>query len=95
LNSFSIPENTSVIATLTAIDADRPSQPLTYSIISGLDALKFSIVSASGELKFITAPDFEVPTDFNLDNIYEVVVQVSDGIHNNTQHIVTRVTNAD
>jgi uncharacterized delta-60 repeat protein len=95
LNSFSIPENTSVIATLTAIDADRPSQPLTYSIISGLDALKFSIVSASGELKFITVPDFEVPTDFNLDNIYEVVVQVSDGIHNNTQHIVTRVTNAD
>jgi serralysin len=95
LNSFSIPENTSVIATLTAIDADRPSQPLTYSIISGLDALKFSIVSASGELKFITVPDFEVPTDFNLDNIYEVVVQVSDGIHNSTQHIVTRVTNAD
>jgi serralysin len=94
-NIFSIPENTSTIATLVATDTDRPSQSLTYSIISGLDALKFSIVSATGELKFIIAPDFEIPTDLNLDNIYEIVVQISDGTYNITQHIAISVTNAD
>ena len=95
LNNFSIPENTNTIATLTATDADRPAEPLTYSIIGGLDEAKFSIVSATGELTFITAPDFEVPADFNLDNIYEVVIQVSDGTNNSTQNISVQVTNVD
>ena len=95
LNSFSIPENTNTIATVTAVDADLPAQPLTYSISGGLDAVKFSMVSATGVLTFITAPDFEVPTDFNADNSYEVVVQVSDGSYNSTQNIIIKVINAD
>ena len=95
LNSFSIPENTNTIATVTAVDADLPAQPLTYSISGGLDAVKFSVVSATGVLTFISAPDFEVPTDFNADNSYEVVVQVSDGSYNSTQNIIIKVINAD
>ena len=90
-DKFSIPENTTTIATLTATDADRPAQPLTYSIVGGADAAKFSIVSATGELKFVTAPDFETPTDFNLDNIYEIVIQVSDGTSNVTKNISVQV----
>jgi trimeric autotransporter adhesin len=75
----------------TATDADIPFQSLIYSIIGGADAAKFSIVSATGELKFVTAPDFEVPTDFNLDNIYEIVIQVSDGTSNVTKNIFMQV----
>ncbi len=90
-DKFSIPENTTTIATLTATDADRPTQPLTYSIIGGADAAKFSIVSATGELTFVTAPDFETPTDTNLDNIYEIVIQVSDGTSNVTKNITAQV----
>jgi len=37
------------------------------------------IDSATGELIFFTAPDFEIPTASNLDNIYVVVIQVSVG----------------
>jgi serralysin len=94
-NTFLIPENTSAIATLAATDADLPAQSLTYSIVGGLDALKFSIVNATGELKFITAPDFEVPVDFNLDNIYEVTIQVSDGIFNSTKNIPVQIVNGE
>jgi serralysin len=91
--TFSIPENTTTIATLTATDADLPAQSLTYSIVGGADAAKFSIASDTGELKFVTAPDFEVPADFNLDNIHEVAIQVSDGTYNSTQNITVQVAN--
>jgi len=90
-NNFSIPENTNTIAAITATDADLPAQNLTYSIIGGADATKFSILGTTGALTFITAPDFETPADFNLDNIYEVVVQVSDGTYNGTQNISVQV----
>jgi uncharacterized delta-60 repeat protein len=92
LNSFSVPENTTAIAVLTALDADRPAQALVYSISGGADAAKFSIVSATGELKFIAAPVFAAPTDFNLDNVYEVVIQVSDGVNNSAKNISVQVT---
>jgi trimeric autotransporter adhesin len=91
-DKISIAENTLAVATLTATDTDHPTQPLTYAIVGGLDALKFSIVSSTGELKFITAPDFEIPADFNKDNLYEVVVQVSDGAYNATKNISVQVT---
>ena len=94
-NIFLVPENINTIATITAVDSDRPAQPLTYSIIGGADSAKFSIVSATGAFFFITVPDFEVPVDFNLDNTYEVVIQVSDGIFNQTQSITVKVLNAD
>jgi len=95
LNSFSIPENTNAIGTIIAMDADRPAEPLTYSISGGVDAIKFSIVGATGALTFTTAPNFKVPTDFNADNIYEVIVQVSDGTHNSTQSIAIAVVNVE
>jgi len=93
LSNFSILENTNMIATITAADADRPAQVLTYSIIGGADAVKFSIVGTTGALTFITPPDFEIPKDFNVDNIYEVVIQVSDGGYNSTKSISVQVTN--
>jgi len=36
-------------------------------------------------LVFVAAPDFEIPTDANLDNIYEVMIQVSVGGLQNLQ----------
>jgi serralysin len=90
-DKFFIPDNITTIASLTATDADRPAQPLTYSIIGGADAAKFSLVSATGELTFVTAPDFETPTDSNLDNIYEIVIQVSDGTSNVTKNVSVQV----
>ncbi len=75
--SINVVENTTAVTTVTATDADLDT--LTYSINGGADAALFSINSTTGVLTFITAPDYENPTDTNTDNIYEVTVQTSDG----------------
>ena len=36
--------------------------------------------SSTGVLGFIATPDFETPTDVGADNVYDVTVQVSDGV---------------
>jgi len=82
-----VDENATAVTTVTATDADLPAQTLTYSIIPGMDGLKFNIDTNTGALTFVAAPDFESPTDGGLDNVYEVRVEVSDGNFTNTQDI--------
>lgn len=90
--SISIPENTSAVTTVTAIDPDNDT--LTYSINGGSDASKLTINSSTGVLTFITAPDFENPTDVGADNIYNVTVQASDGKGGiDTQNLSITITN--
>ncbi|MCJ7433333.1 MAG: cadherin domain-containing protein, partial [Anaerolineales bacterium] len=89
---LSIAENTTAVITVTATDADLPAQTLTYSIVGGADAALFSINSSSGELAFSTAPDYEAPIDAGGDNIYNLTVQVSDGMLKTTQSIAVTVT---
>lgn len=72
--SPTVNENTTVVTTLTAGDPD--SGDTTTYVLSGADAAKFTI--ENGVLKFITAPDFETPTDANADNVYAVSVQSRD-----------------
>ena len=73
-----VAENTTAVTTVTATDPDA-GQTLSYSIIGGADAGKFTIGSNTGALSFITAPNFELPTDAGGNNVYDVTVQVSDG----------------
>jgi hypothetical protein len=88
--SVSVAENTTAVTTVTATDADTAAV-LTYSISGGADAAKFTIGSSSGVLAFVSAPDFEVPTDANADNAYLVTVMVSDGTNTDTQTITVSV----
>ena len=44
-------------------------------------------------LTFVSAPDFEAPTDAGGNNVYDVQVQVSDGTNTDTQDIAVTVTN--
>ena len=74
----SILENTTAVTTVMATDPDT-GQTLSYSISGGADAGKFTIGSSTGALSFITAPNFELPTDAGGNNVYDVTVQVSDG----------------
>ena len=73
-----VAENTTAVTTVTATDPDV-GQTLSYSIIGGADASKFTIDSNTGALSFVTAPNFELPTDAGGNNVYDVTVQVSDG----------------
>lgn len=89
--SVSVAENTTAVTTVTATDADGTAV-ITYSISGGADAAKFTIGSSSGVLTFLSAPDFETPTDADTDNDYVVVVMASDGTNSDTQTITVTVT---
>ena len=93
--NVNVAENSTAVTTVTAVDGDLPAQSLTYSIVGGADAGKFTIDSGSGVLTFISAPDFESPTDAGANNIYDVDVQVSDGVDSDTQSIAVSVTNVN
>ena len=90
---YTIFENTFGPNTITATDPDAASN-LTYSIIGGADAARFTM-NGAGFISLINPPNFEAPTDQNGDNIYEVIVQVSDGTLTDTQTINVTVTNAN
>ena len=90
--AVSVAENTAAVTTVTATDPDV-GQTLSYSINGGADASKFAINVTTGALAFLTAPNFEAPTDAGGNNVYDVTVQVSDGNGgSDTQAIAVSVT---
>ncbi|MFZ5527606.1 MAG: cadherin domain-containing protein [Pseudomonadota bacterium] len=91
--SISISENGTAVTTVTATDVD--SSNLVYSISGGADAARFTIDSTTGVLRFVTAPDFEAPTDASGNNVYDVIVQVSDGTLTDTQALAVTVTDVN
>ena len=80
--SFMAAENQTAVATLTATDDGTSAANLRWSIPSatagGADAGKFTL-SSTGVLAFASAKDFENPDDADMNGIYAVTVQVSDG----------------
>ncbi|UVT18916.1 MAG: cadherin domain-containing protein [Nitrospira sp.] len=88
-------ENSTAVTMVTATDVDA-GQTLTYSLSGGADAAEFTIDSSTGALSFLTAPNFEAPTDSGGDNTYDVTVQVDDSNGGtDTQTLAIVVTNAN
>ena len=85
-------ENGDAVVALQATDADRPADTLAWRLAGGADAGRFRL-DAAGVLRFVAAPDREQPVDVNADNVYEVTVGVTDGMHDTLQPL--RVTVAD
>ena len=75
------PENQSFVTTLVV--SDLRNETLEFLLIGGTDQSKFELNSTSGELHFKSdhLPDFEVNGSFDGDNIYDIKIQVSDGIY--------------
>ncbi len=88
--AVSIPENTTFVTNIAASDIN--GDPITYSIIGGTEAGKFSINANTGALVFNTAPDYENPTDTDKNNTYIVQVSASDGKASAIQTITVTVT---
>jgi hypothetical protein len=87
-----VPENTTAVTTATGTDPEGTA--LTWAISGGADAAKFAINSTTGVLTFVTAPDFEAPTDNGANNSYFVTVTCSDGVNQPVNRtIVVTVTN--
>lgn len=77
-NSVNVTDNISdPVYSVVANDVDQDI--LNYKIIGGADASLFSIDDMSGQLAFISAPQFDNPEDGNQDNVYEIQLSVSDG----------------
>lgn len=76
---------------IAATDVDSPT--LTYSL-SGTDAALFNL-SATGDVTFKSAPDFEAARDANQDNVYDVIVAVSDGTKITQKNIAITVTDVN
>ncbi|HEU0099279.1 MAG TPA: cadherin domain-containing protein [Allosphingosinicella sp.] len=92
--SVTAAENQNAVTTVTAVDPDA-SGTLVYSIVGGLDASRFAINATTGALTFVSAPNFEARLDFNNNNMYDVVVSVSDGVNTDVQALLVTVTNVN
>ena len=75
-----VKENITSVATISASDEDVGSV-LTYSLLDsgGAKDEKLLSINESGVVTFISAPNYESPSDFNLNNTVEFTVVVSDG----------------
>lgn len=89
--TFNTPENTTSVGSITT------SESATITIFGGEDQSKFSIsrlTDSSTALSFVSAPDFEAPTDIGTNNTYVVVFRAVDSAQNAGYATVTvTVTN--
>jgi hypothetical protein len=92
--SLSIAENGRTVTNVRATDVDARTT-LTYALSGGADVARFDINARTGALSFKSAPNFEAPTDAGADNVYDVIVQASDGTMTDTQAIAVTVTNVN
>ncbi|MEM5774146.1 MAG: cadherin domain-containing protein, partial [Anaerolineaceae bacterium] len=86
--------NINVVTTVSASDVDQNAS-LSYSLTGGADRTLFQIQPLSGLLSFTSAPDYENRLDADLNGIYEVTVQVSDGSLTDTQTLYVTVVDVN
>ncbi len=75
-SEISIEENTTAVGMITATDPEGDA--ISFAITGGADAALFEIDATTGALSFVAAPDFEAPGDAGGDNVYDVVIGVTD-----------------
>ena len=81
---------TGVAATYTA---DGPNVASVRWSLSGDDAGDFTI--SGGVLSFRNTPNFEMPVDANMDNVYMVTVMVTDGTDMDEHDVMVTVTDVE
>ena len=74
---FESPENRRFAVDLQSFDPEGATT--FYTIVGGADQDLFEITPITGIIEFLSTPDFENPSDFNGDNIYELDIIVEDG----------------
>ena len=79
VNSFRVTENSTAVATVTAVDDDTGDGAPSYAITGGADSAKFSITAATGALAFQTAPDYEANASAAGNNTYKVEITATTG----------------
>lgn len=78
-NAATVDENQTLAIDIDSVDdSDSEGSGLTYSISGGVDASLFTINASTGVVQFNTAPNFELPSDDDTDNVYELDIEVTD-----------------
>lgn len=81
---------------LTAVTTFTANEEVTWSVDGGSDAAKFQIDPQTGAIVFVTAPDFENPTDIDSNNAYVVRVKAVDAAGNiSYQTLTVTIINVD
>ncbi len=93
--SQSISENTTIVYTATATDPDAGAPAPVWSITGGVDAALFSIDSSTGEVSFLSSPNFEAPGDAGGNNVYDIEISASDGALSETQAVTITVADVN
>lgn len=91
LQTAIVVENTAAAYQATATDPE--GNALSYSISGGTDAARF-VITATGALSFAPAPDFDLATDADGNNVYTVQIRVSDGTDSVDQIVNISVGNS-
>ncbi|MBO9427330.1 cadherin domain-containing protein [Labrenzia sp. R4_1] len=87
-DTFIVEENTTTVGEVTA------NESATFLIVGGADESLFQINPSSGDLTFLTAPDYENPADSGADNTYNIEIEARDSSGNqSTQEITITVGN--
>ncbi|HEX2555328.1 MAG TPA: hypothetical protein VHL98_16635 [Microvirga sp.] len=87
----SVAENVTAAVTLTTSDIENDTP--TFTITGGADEDLFEIVG--NQLRFKTAPNFEIPADAGANNVYDVQVTAADGPNNTVQTLTVTVTDVN
>lgn len=85
-----VENNTVIVEGITVYDAENDNLTASFT---GDDADLFSFNIATGKLTFKSAPDYEVPSDSDLDNIYNVELNISDSEQSVTATIEVTIIN--
>ena len=74
--------------------ASGPESASAMWSLTGDDRMDFHIGN-DGMLTFQSQPDFESPSDADMDNVYEITVHANDGTYMATHDVTVTVTNED
>jgi hypothetical protein len=78
---------------LRAAATDPEGASVAFSIVGGPDAGRF-VIAPNGELSMFAPPNFDLPTDSDLNNVYMVEIGASDGVNRTNQTITVTVSNS-
>lgn len=96
---FTSPETFTVQENNTTITTVRTNESSTISLFGGSDLSRFSLTridSTSASLSFLSAPNFEVPSDSDGNNSYQLVLRAIDSSGNSGFETITAtVTDVD
>ncbi|GAB5526058.1 MAG: hypothetical protein Roseis2KO_39300 [Roseivirga sp.] len=86
-------ENSEEVAYTAVAGLTNPNTAITYGLGTELDESLFVINATSGEVSFVSSPDFEAPLNRDLNNKYLLQVTASGGGASTTKRITIQVTN--